>query len=165
MFKSNQFVQQSIFQQADLTANSSGVDYTSKVTAGNGGTVSTVGTGGNIYQASTAARNASGTVTAGTEALVFAPNSCAKLNLLSPTIESEYSVSRQGTLFVAKFSAGLDWLRPDHVVEMLRHGRLAHARDHARLIHFAPRHSTHEVIERLYEWPSVVRVAAARQVA
>lgn len=54
---------------------------------------------------------------------------------------------------------------PDHVVEMLRHGRLAHASDHARLIHFAPRHSTHEVIERLYEWPSVVRVAAARQVA
>lgn len=54
---------------------------------------------------------------------------------------------------------------PDHVVEMLRHGRLAHASDNAHLIHFAPRHSTHEVIERLYEWPSVVRVPAARQVA
>lgn len=54
---------------------------------------------------------------------------------------------------------------PDHVVEMLRHGRLAHASDNAHLIRFAPRHSTHEVIERLYEWPSVVRVPAARQVA
>ncbi len=54
---------------------------------------------------------------------------------------------------------------PDHVVEMLRHGRLAHASDNAHRIRFAPRHSTHEVIERLYEWPSVVRVPAARQVA
>lgn len=54
---------------------------------------------------------------------------------------------------------------PDHVVEMLRHGRLAHASDNAHLIRFAPRHSTHEVIERLYEWPSVVRVPATRQVA
>lgn len=54
---------------------------------------------------------------------------------------------------------------PDHVVEMLRHGRLAHASDNAHLIRFAPRLSTHDVIERLYEWPSVVRVPAARQVA
>jgi UDP-glucose 4-epimerase len=54
---------------------------------------------------------------------------------------------------------------PDHVIEMLRHGRLAHASDNAHLIRFAPRHSTREVIERLYEWPSVVRVPAAVQVA
>ncbi len=54
---------------------------------------------------------------------------------------------------------------PDHVVEMLRHGRLAHASDNAHLIGFAPRHSTHEVIERLYEWPSVVRIPAAVRVA
>lgn len=54
---------------------------------------------------------------------------------------------------------------PDHVVEMLQHGRLAYPSDNAHLIRFAPRHSTHEVIERLYEWPSVVRVPAAMQVA
>lgn len=54
---------------------------------------------------------------------------------------------------------------PDHVVELLRNGRLAHPSDNAHHIRFAPRHSTHEVIERLYEWPSVVRVPAAKQVA
>ena len=54
---------------------------------------------------------------------------------------------------------------PDHVVEMLRHGRLAHPSENAHLIHFAPRHSTHEVIERLYEWPSVIRVPPMVQVA
>jgi hypothetical protein len=48
---------------------------------------------------------------------------------------------------------------------MLQHGRLAYPSDNAHLIRFAPRHSTHEVIERLYEWPSVVRVPAAMQVA
>lgn len=54
---------------------------------------------------------------------------------------------------------------PDHVVEMLRYGRLAHASDNAHQIRFAPRRSTLEVIERLYEWPSVVRVPATVQVA
>lgn len=54
---------------------------------------------------------------------------------------------------------------PDHVVEMLRHGRLAHTSDNAHFIRFAPRHSTHDVIERLYEWPSVIRVPATVQVA
>ncbi|MBM3730988.1 MAG: NAD-dependent epimerase/dehydratase family protein [Actinobacteria bacterium] len=54
---------------------------------------------------------------------------------------------------------------PDHVLEMLQHGRLAHTGDNANLIKFTPRLSTHEVIERLYEWPSIIRVPATVQVA
>ena len=54
---------------------------------------------------------------------------------------------------------------PDHVVETLRHGRLAHHSDNSRQIYFAPRHTTHDVIERLFEWPSVVRVPAAQRAA
>jgi len=54
---------------------------------------------------------------------------------------------------------------PDHVLEMLQHGRLAHTGDNAHLIKFTPRLSTHEVIERLYEWPSIIRVPATVQVA
>jgi len=54
---------------------------------------------------------------------------------------------------------------PDHVLEMLQHGRLAHTGDNAHLIEFTPRLSTHEVIERLYEWPSIIRVPATVQVA
>lgn len=54
---------------------------------------------------------------------------------------------------------------PDHVVELLKHGRLAHSVDAAHAIHFAPRHNTHEVIARLFEWPTVIRVPATKQVA
>jgi len=54
---------------------------------------------------------------------------------------------------------------PDHVLEMLQHGRLAHTGDNAHLIKFTPRLSTHDVIERLYEWPSIIRVPATVQVA
>ena len=54
---------------------------------------------------------------------------------------------------------------PDHVQELLKRGRLAHSTEAAHLIHFAPRHNTHEIIERLFEWPSVIRVPATKQVA
>ena len=54
---------------------------------------------------------------------------------------------------------------PDHVVETLRHGRLAHNSENSRRIDFVPRHNTHEVIERLFAWPSVVRVPALQKVA
>lgn len=54
---------------------------------------------------------------------------------------------------------------PDHIVETLTHGRLAHNSDNARRIQFSPRHDTREVIARLFEWPSVVRIPAAQRMA
>ena len=54
---------------------------------------------------------------------------------------------------------------PDHITELLQNGRLAYSSDAARAIRFAPRHTADEVIERLFEWPSVIRVPPARKVA
>lgn len=55
---------------------------------------------------------------------------------------------------------------PDHVRELLRHGRLARTLTHD--LDYRPVHSTPDVIARLYSWPSIVRIAPnrpARQVA
>ena len=46
---------------------------------------------------------------------------------------------------------------PDHVLQLLRHGRLMDASAAADRLGVIPVASTHEVIERLYAWPSVVR--------
>ncbi len=54
---------------------------------------------------------------------------------------------------------------PDHVSEVLHRGRLAASNEAAHLLRFAPRHTTTEVIERLYEWPSIEHVPAKKQVA
>ncbi|MEY4228849.1 MAG: hypothetical protein RLZ84_1441, partial [Actinomycetota bacterium] len=54
---------------------------------------------------------------------------------------------------------------PDHVSEVLHKGRLAASNEAAHLLRFAPRHTTTEVIERLYEWPSIEHVPAKKQVA
>jgi UDP-glucose 4-epimerase len=54
---------------------------------------------------------------------------------------------------------------PDHVADLLHHGRLAASNEAAHLLRFAPRYSTTEVIEHLYEWPSIERIPARRQVA
>ena len=54
---------------------------------------------------------------------------------------------------------------PDHVADLISHGRLAASNEAAHLLRFAPAHSTTEVIERLYMWPSVERVPARVQVA
>ena len=45
---------------------------------------------------------------------------------------------------------------PDHVVELLRHGRTAHTI--VGDVEYRPEHSTSEVIANLFSWPSVVRV-------
>lgn len=47
---------------------------------------------------------------------------------------------------------------PDHVRELLRHGRCA--RTTTRDVEYRPTHSTSDVIARLYSWPSIVRIAA-----
>lgn len=54
---------------------------------------------------------------------------------------------------------------PDHVADLLGHGRLAASNEAAHLLRFAPRHSTAEVIDRLYQWPSIERIPARLQVA
>lgn len=54
---------------------------------------------------------------------------------------------------------------PDHVADLISHGRLAASNEAAHLLRFAPAHSTTEVIEHLYMWPSVERVPARVRVA
>lgn len=54
---------------------------------------------------------------------------------------------------------------PDHVADLLAHGRLAASNEAAHLLRFAPNHSTAEVIDRLYQWPSIERIPARQQVA
>jgi UDP-glucose 4-epimerase len=46
---------------------------------------------------------------------------------------------------------------PDHVRELLRHGRLAKTITHD--LDYRPVHSTENVVSRLYSWPSVVRIS------
>ncbi|NDF24361.1 MAG: hypothetical protein EB148_07780, partial [Actinobacteria bacterium] len=45
---------------------------------------------------------------------------------------------------------------PDHVAELLQHGRLATTNVHD--VEYRPTHSTPDVLSRLYSWPSVVRI-------
>jgi len=54
---------------------------------------------------------------------------------------------------------------PDHVSELLQHGRGAKCEYSTHLFGFTARLNTAEVIARLYAWPSIVRVPSQRQVA
>lgn len=54
---------------------------------------------------------------------------------------------------------------PDHVAELMEKGRLAASNEAAHLLRFAPAHTTTQVIDRLYMWPTVERIPAKRQVA
>jgi UDP-glucose 4-epimerase len=54
---------------------------------------------------------------------------------------------------------------PDHVLEMFHRGRLADNSRARQLLGFAPTTSTRDVIDQLYQWPSIVHVPARRQVA
>ena len=47
----------------------------------------------------------------------------------------------------------------------MEHGRLAASNEAAHLLRFAPSHTTTQVIERLYQWPTVERIPARKQVA
>jgi UDP-glucose 4-epimerase len=49
---------------------------------------------------------------------------------------------------------------PDHVRELLRHGRTAAT--HVHDVGYQPVHTTIDVIARLYSWPSIVRIAPNR---
>jgi UDP-glucose 4-epimerase len=50
---------------------------------------------------------------------------------------------------------------PDHVTELLRHGRTADGRRCAGLLGAAPDRSTADAIRKLYEWPSVTHKRAS----
>ena len=54
---------------------------------------------------------------------------------------------------------------PEHVVELLSHGRLASAESMLHMLNFEPLHTTKQVLTRLYEWPSVIRIQPTRKVA
>ncbi len=54
---------------------------------------------------------------------------------------------------------------PDHVSEVLHRGRLADSGRMLELLGFTPQHSTGDVIDRLYHWPSIIHQPARRQVA
>lgn len=54
---------------------------------------------------------------------------------------------------------------PDHVHELLVHGRLADNGRMRELLGFFPEETTPEVIDSLYGWPSVIRRPARKQVA
>ena len=47
---------------------------------------------------------------------------------------------------------------PDHVVETFHRGRLADNSRMGELLGFTPANTTVEVVDKLYAWPSVVRV-------
>ena len=54
---------------------------------------------------------------------------------------------------------------PDHVLETLHRGRLADNSRMGELLGFTPAATTMDVIDRLYAWPTVVRIPARRAVA
>lgn len=73
--------------------------------------------------------------------------------LVAPVVPATWSVAAQLTTLVG---APL----PDHVVELLRHGRTATSVVHD--IGYQPTRSTRDVISHLFSWPSVVRIAPNR---
>lgn len=54
---------------------------------------------------------------------------------------------------------------PDHVSELLQHGRGAFSSSSEAMLGFTPGISTANAISRLYAWPSIMRVPAYRDVA
>ena len=54
---------------------------------------------------------------------------------------------------------------PDHVLETLHRGRLADNSRMGELLGFTPAVTTMDVIDRLYAWPTVVRIPARQAVA
>ena len=75
-----------------------------------------------------------------------------------PLLGPEWRVARtMGELFGAPV--------PDHVLEALHRGRLANNSRMRELLGFASTTTTVEVIDKVYNWPSVIHVPAKRQVA
>jgi hypothetical protein len=76
-------------------------------------------TAGNIPQIGGAKVFMSNNLPASAKGLVFTKDAAATVKLLDLGVESEYQVSRQGTLMVAKYAMGHDSLRPDCAVQIV----------------------------------------------
>lgn len=73
--------------------------------------------------------------------------------LVAPVVPATWNIAAQLTTL-----AGAPL--PDHVVELLRHGRTATSVVHD--VGYRPTRSTHDVINHLFAWPSVIRIAPNR---
>lgn len=71
------------------------------------------GANSNDYTIDLTAGNSGLTAAAGIQAFVFHKAALGTVNLMSLGMESEYQVSRQGTLFVSKYALGHGILRPE----------------------------------------------------
>lgn len=71
------------------------------------------GANSNDYTIDLTSGNAGLTAAAGIQAFVFHKAALGTVNLMSLGMESEYQVSRQGTLFVSKYALGHGILRPE----------------------------------------------------
>ena len=100
----------------------------------------------------------------------------APLNIVAPGAITAYQAIRRGgrvavPLFGPEWSLarGVSYLMgapvPDHVQEMLHRGRLADNTRAFETIGFAPTSTSRDVIDQLFQWPSVVHTPAARAVA
>jgi len=81
------------------------------------------GTGGNmntgkVPQIGGAKVYMSNNLPSGSAGLVFTKDAAATVKLLDLAVESEYQVSRQGTLMVARYAMGHDSLRPECAVKL-----------------------------------------------
>ena len=81
----------------------------------NAGKVPQIG-GAKIYMSNNLPTGGNHTDTAG---LVFTKDAAATVKLLDLAVESEYQVSKQGTLMVARYAMGHDSLRPECAVKLV----------------------------------------------
>jgi len=82
------------------------------------------GTGGNLNAGSVpqvggAKVYMSNNLPSGSKGLVFTKDAAATVKLLDLAVESEYQVSRQGTLMVARYAMGHNSLRPECAVKLI----------------------------------------------
>jgi len=73
---------------------------------------------GNVPQIGGAKVYMSNNLPSGSAGLVFTKDAAATVKLLDLAVESEYQVSRQGTLMVARYAMGHDSLRPECAVKL-----------------------------------------------
>ena len=83
------------------------------------------GTGGNLNTGSVpliggAKVYMSNNLPTGSKGLVFTKDAAATVKLLDLGVESEYQVSKQGTLMVARYAMGHDSLRPECAVKIIQ---------------------------------------------
>jgi len=74
---------------------------------------------GNVPQIGGAKIYMSNNLPSGSAGLVFTKDAAATVKLLDLAVESEYQVSKQGTLMVARYAMGHDSLRPECAVKLI----------------------------------------------